>query len=588
MSSRAAARTPLPESQMGPAERLLDVVLSGSAHLWHNRPGLNVRGTWKAAKGAARSERGAIVKPGLFVPAAAALYGRLLEIYKLNADLMAHLASYALVETDWRDLKVACAALMLAQTRTGAPVHDDDGTVAFYDDDYRRIGEAMVLWYQRKSNRMLTPKAVLRIAELLETPEIAALNRAAGFGDPASKRAPLGRWPKAAAKWLAVREANAPMLTGLVRAGYKQTIKNLARKIGYKPASPAFFSILGWKQAQADDGRRELGLDNLDLVKAERFDGLSEAEICESIVSQRLRYKDAVGRLPPDIGLTPAIMVALLPTLSDRDLRQLTPTLEELGLLSAPEIRGRWEKAIEQATDQRGLNIAKNVRDKGIKEKLEESADHAARKAVAAASAEVDLRVMFLVDKSGSMQGAIEQSKEALVKILGGFPLERLHVAAFDTMGQVLKPKAASRLAVQHMLAPIKADGGTIHGAAVQALHRSGVRVPIEAKLVLIVVGDEGGESGEQLAAAFASLGYRVDAVALLLSVTPAGQRGSTVRDCAKAMRVPYSEVTVDQFDDPYHVTRVLRALLEAPVAAIAAAVSGLVDKVMATKLLEV
>src|SRR5262245_19347876 len=265
----AAARTPLPESQMGPAERLLDVVLGSSAHLWHNRPGLNVHGTWKPAKGAAKPERGTAVKPGLFVPAAVALYARLLEIQKLNADLMAHLASYALVEADWRDLKVACAALMVVETRSGAPVHDEDGSVAFYDDDLRQIGEAMVLWYQRKSNRMLTPKAVLRIAELLETPEIAALNRAAGFGDPAAKRAPLGRWPRAAAKWLAAREANAPMLSGLVRAGYKQTIKNLARKLGYKPSSPAFFSILGWRQSQADDGRRQIGLDNLELSKAE-------------------------------------------------------------------------------------------------------------------------------------------------------------------------------------------------------------------------------------------------------------------------------------------------------------------------------
>jgi VWA domain-containing protein len=585
----ATARTPLPESQMGPAERLLDVVLGSSAHLWHNRPGIEVAGQWKPApKGAAsgKPERGAVVKPGLHTSAAVALYTRLLEIHKLNADLMAHLASYALVETDWRDLKVACAALMLVQTRSGAPVHDDDGSVAFYDDDYRRIGEAMVLWYQRKSPRMLTPKAVLRIAELLETPQIAALNRAAGFGDPAAKRAPTGRWAKAAAKWLAMRETNRAMLEGLVKAGYKETIKNLARKIGYKPATPEFFGILGWKQSQAADGRRAVGLDNATIVKSERFDGLSEAEICEAIVTQRLRYKDAVGRLPSDIGLTPAIMVALLPTLSDRDLRQLTPTLEELGLMAVAEIRERWEKAITEATDQRGLNIAKNVRDEKLKEKLAESADNAAKKAVAAAAAEVDLRVMFLVDKSGSMQGAIESSKEALGKILAGFPLDKLHVAAFDTMGQILKPKAASRTAVQHMLAPIKADGGTIHGAAVQALHRDGMRVPTGAKLIVIVVGDEAGESGAQLAQTFRALGYNVDAIAFILS---GGSRGSTVRDCAKELRVPYSEVAVAQFDDPYHVTRVLRALLEAPVAAVTGvAMPGLVEKVMATKLLEV
>jgi hypothetical protein len=568
---------------MGPAERLLDVVLGGSAHLWHNRPGVDVRGTWQPAKGSKQGAGGKPVAPGLFVPAAVALYARLLEIHKLNPDLMAHLASYALVETDWRDLKVACAALMLVQARAGVPVHDDDGSVAFYDDDYRRIGEAMVLWYQKKSARMLTPKAVLRIAELLENPEIAALNRKAGFGDPAAKRAPLGRWTKAAAKWLALRETNRAMLEGLVRAGYKSTIKDLARKIGYKPQSPEFFGILGWKQSQAADGRRAIGLDNAMLAKSDRFDGLSEAEICETIVAQRLRYKDAVGRLPSDIGLTPAIMVALLPTLSDRDLRQLTPTLEELGLLVVPEIRTKWEAAIASSTDQRGLNIAKNVRDAKLKEQLADSADNAARKAVAAATTEADLRVMFLVDKSGSMQNAIESSKEALAKILAGFPLDKLHVAAFDTMGQVLKPKAATRLAVQHMLAPLRGEGGTIHGAAVQALYGDGMRVPPGAKLIVIVVGDAQGEQGAAFANVFRAFKYEVSAMAFL----QAGGTGATVRDCARELGVPYSEINVAQFDDPYHVPRVLRALLEAPVAA-GIVTPGLVDKVMATKLLEV
>ena len=40
----------------------------------------------------------------------------------------------------------------------------------------------------------MTPKSVLRVAELLETPEIAALNRKAGFADRASRKPPLGRW----------------------------------------------------------------------------------------------------------------------------------------------------------------------------------------------------------------------------------------------------------------------------------------------------------------------------------------------------------------------------------------------------------
>jgi hypothetical protein len=573
---------PLPETQMGPAERMLDLILHSSAHLWHNRPGVDVGGVWQPARRRSRTV-GVRVRPGLFVPAAVNLYSQLLEIHRLNATLMAHFASYALKETDWRDLKVACSALMLVQQRSGQPLHDDNGSVAFYDDDYRTIGEAMILHYERKSTRMMAPKSVLRVAELLETQEIADLNRAAGFGDPAAKKAPLGRWKRAATKWLAAREKNRPMLEGLVSAGYKETIKKIARKAGYKPESADFFAILGWKQKQAAGGHRTIGLDGLELQKRERFDGLSEAEICETIDTQRLSYKEVVGRLPKDVGLTPAIMVALLPSLSDRDLRMLTPTLEELGLMTEPEIRSRWEAAIQASTDQRALNIAKNVASKELREKLEEAADHAAKHAVAEVTSDIDVRVMFLIDKSGSMQGAIDQSKEALSRILAGFPLDKLHIASFDTMGTVLVPKASSRPAIQHLLGSISAAGGTMHSAAVQALYRAGVRIPAGAALVVIVVGDEAGEQGEVLAQAFRSCGYSVGAMALIVNVAAA--RGVTVQRSADVLGVPFSEVRIDQFDDPYQVPRVLKALLDAP-RMTGSRQSGLVERVMKTPLL--
>lgn len=586
----AFAKPLLPENQMGPAEKLLDTLLSSSAHLWHNRPGLELAGVWqpRPRAGVPRPKAAKEIKPGLHVAAAVRLYERLLEVYQLNQDLMAHFASYALSETDWRDLKVACAALMLVQNRSGQPIKDEDGSVAFLDDDFRRIGEAMVLFYEKKSTRMITPKALLRIAQLLETDEIARINRRAGFGDPASKKPPLGRWKGAARKWLEYRERNPRMLQGLVKAGFKETIKAIARKAGYKPASQAFFEVLGWKQKQSAKGHRTVGLDGtLTLSKQERFDGLSEAEICEAIVEQRLTWKDLVGRLPKEIGLTPAIMVAALPSLSDRDLRILTPTLEELGLMAEPSIRARWEQAIATSTDQRSLNIAKNVRSKELKEKLTEAADNAAKAAVVEATKDVDVRVMFLIDKSGSMQGAIEQSKEALSKILAGFPLDRLHVATFDTMGTVLKPRAASRTAIQHMLQGIRADGGTTHAAGVRALRNEGVEFPATSRLVVIVVGDEAGETGDQFARAFSECGYTVSAFALLVSVS--GGRGQTVRGCASFMQLPFSEVDVSHFDDPYQVPRVLKALLDAPVPTGAGpSRQAWVDRVMKTKLLEI
>ena len=576
----------LPEGQLGPAERLLDLVLNSSAHLWHNRPGLDVGGLWQPARKGKKKNtvRGATpLAPGLFVPAAVALYGKLVDIYLLNADLMAHFASYALQKTEWRDLKVACAALMLVQRSSGQPVKEASGEVAFYDDDLRAVGEAMLLHYEKKSTHMLTPKAIVRVAELLEVPAIAELNRIAGFADAASTKAALGRFPRAAEKWLRIREKNPRMLQGLVKAGYKETIKRLARKLGYKPESEAFFAILGWKQKQSSGGHRTLGLDGLELDKRERFDDLSEAEICESIVDHRLSYKEVVGKLPEDIGLTPAIMVALLPSLSDRDLRQLTPTLEDLGLMADPEVREKWEKAVESSTDQRALHIAKNVTSKAVREKLEEAADNAAKKAVEESGSADGLHVMFLIDKSGSMQGAIEQSKEALARILGGFPPDRVHIASFDTMGTVHKPKAANRTAVQHMLANVMAGGGTIHATAVRAIHQSGARIPEGDRLLVFVVGDEAGEAGADFARSFRDHGYRPGAFALLVNVSAV--RGTTVRDAARELRVGLSEITIEQFDDPYQVPRVLRTLLDTPVAA-GVRTSGWVEKVMATPLL--
>lgn len=578
----------LNEAQLGPAERLLSTLLNGDQHLWHNGLGIERAGKWvRAQKGAKASDPG-VIKPGLYVPAAVELYSNLLEIYRINPELSARFACYAIFETEWHDLKIACAALMLAQERSGRPVLGADGKVEFYDDDYRAVGQGMFLHHSKTKDRAMKPKSVLRVAELLELPEIAALNRRAGFGDPNGNGVPRSRWKLAAQRWLEVRETNVPIFDGLLKHGYKGTVMSIARKCRYKPQSQSFYEKLGWRQKQADGAHRTVGMGELKLAKRESFEGLSEADICQRIVEGKLSYKEVVGRLPKGVGLTPAVMVACLPSLSDKDLRILTPTLEDLGLLKDAEVKARWDKAIERSTDQRGLNILKNVRSQELKTKLEDAADNAAKKAVAKASEDVDLRLMFLIDKSGSMAQTLERSKEALTRILAGFPPDKVHIATFDTMGTVLKPKAPTRAGVQDMLRGINGGGGTLHYAAVRAIFHSGVRFPKEAHLVVIVAGDEGGETGEDLAATFGICDYKVAAMGHI--VEPAN-RGRTIRDCAKKLGVPYSEIDVSKFDDPYHVPRALQALLEAPLLQGSVAEKrvervSLVEKVMKTPLL--
>lgn len=57
------------------------------------------------------------------------------------------------------------------------------------------------------------------------------------------------------------------------------------------------------------------------------------------------------------------------------------------------------------------------------------------------------------------------------------------------------------------------------------------------------------------------------------------------MRECARELRIPFSEVQIEQFDDPYQVPRVLRALLDAPRLS-GGLTSGLVERVMNTPLL--
>ncbi len=72
--------------------------------------------------------------------------------------------------------------------------------------------------------------------------------------------------------------------------------------------------------------------------------------------------------------------------------------------------------------------------------------------------------------------------------------------------------------------------------------------------------------------------------MAIIVSV--ASGRGKSVSGCAATLKVPFAEVQVEDFNDPYQVTRVLKTLLEAPIPKGGASQSGWVEKVMKTPIL--
>lgn len=489
---------------------------------------------------------------GLFPEVCAWMYKQIAEVWKLDNEFSARWASFAYGQ-EHRDLKVILAAFMLVQSRKGDPVVDA-GKIAFYDDDYRDVGEAMLL-LTKKDGKDFNPKLLLRVRDVLTLPQVAEINRQLGFGK--SLRSPfLGRWTKAVEKWLWYREENFKMLEGLVKAGFRSTVMQLARAVGYKPISEKFFEILRWKQAQAKDGRRTLAI-GTEVKAAESWEKLSERKICEKIVKEKPNFKRVVGLLPAKIGITRAIMAASIEagSLSDKDLIIYTPTIEELGLLQVQDIRERWEKAVKNAEDTRAANIASRVKSKNTKEKLQEAADTALKKAVETELR--GLRVYVFVDISGSMQIAIETAKSYIAKFLQGFPLEQLHVAVFNTAGRIVEIKHASAAGVQNAFRGITAGGGTAYGSGIRALQH--LKPKAGEDTIFIFIGDE--EQNTCFNDIVSNSGLNPLAFGLIKVGGQTGL-GASVRETARRLNVPCFLIDEKVFADVYAIPRTLRNLI--------------------------
>ena len=606
---------------LGAAERIIQAVTTYADHLFHGRPGIvtvdrasavgvkwspvthKVEGTEtvvyrqdkvgsrtnrvrigvRAADGTVRNGNtvvGSYREAGVFPEVATWMYRQVADVYALDNEFAARWASYAFAQ-EHRDLKVILAAFMLVQARKGDPVRDA-GQVIFHDEDYRDVGEAMLL-LQRKDGRDFNAKMLTRVWDVLHVQGVADINRQLGFTSSAKNPA-IGRLTKAIEKWLRHREQNPRLLEGLVKAGFRTTVMGLAQRVHYKPLTQDFFKILRWKQKQAEDGRRTIAI-GLDVAPADSWEGLSEAQVCERIVGTKPNWKRIVGMLPSSVGITRAILCAAVEagSLSNQDLIILTPTLEDLGLTKVSPVKEAWEKAIAQAENQRAANIALRVRSQDTKEKLAQAVDNANAKAMAEVTR--GLRLYLLVDISGSMTNAIAEAKTFITKMLGGFPLDKLHVATFNTTGRVVKINHASQAGVNHAFQGITANGGTSHGSGIRALAE--FKPAPEEDALIFVVGDEG-ETGTFDREIQAS---GINPVGMGLLKVSGHDRDRIVRETANRLGIPCMTLDTKMFEDQaYSITRIFRNLLASTPVGITSNVpkarSSLVETILKTDLL--
>jgi hypothetical protein len=595
---------------LGHAERVIQILLNCQDHMVHSRRGIIVPDP-HAPQGArwymvtSKKENGAVViykkekngkgpkltkmgtlgednlvregvrvvgryqKSGIMSEMAAWMYRNVAEVWKLDNEFAARWASYAYPQ-EHKDLKAVLTAFMLCQSRVGAPTYEEyveNGQVkkriAFCDDDYRQIGEAMLL-LKRNDGRGMDAKYFLRVYHILREPLVAQINRELGFGI-STRRPTLGRWEKVAHKWLKHLEDNPNLLRAEIKKGFRRTLMQIAQKSRYKPESVKFFETLRWPQKNAPDGRRSMAIGTA-VAAAETWEDLSEKQICEKILKTRPSYKRITSLVPVSIGLTRAIVAAAVEagSFSNKDLINASETLEELGLLEVQTVKEKWLKATSEAENMRAANIATRVKSKETREILEKAADTALQKTLAEVMK--DVRIYFMIDRSGSMEGSIEKSKLVLARLLQGFPMKKLHVSQFNSTGQEVRIAHASAAGVENALRGIRASGGTDYGAGVRAL-RDYKPLPNE-DAVFFFCGDEEAATFDR---AVRECGFNPVAFGLIKVWSGDSERARQVADLHRCVRqtavllgIPCFQVDLETFADPYAIPRTIRNLIAA------------------------
>jgi hypothetical protein len=205
----------------------------------------------------------------------------------------------------------------------------------------------------------------------------------------------------------------------------------------------------------------------------------------------------------------------------------------------------------------RAANIATRVKSKAVKDKLVEAAEGAAKKAVEEVMK--GMRVYVFVDRSGSMQEAINAAIRMLTKLLPAFPADKVHVSYFNTVGNEVAFKSRTAAGVGQAFRGITGSGGTDYGAGVRALQHH--KPAADEDVLCIFVGDQ---EAPTFANAVRDSGLRPMAFGLMY--TPG--TGGGVHDCvvrtAAELGLPCFNIAEDTFNDTYAIPRTIRALVAA------------------------
>ncbi|BCL38267.1 vWA domain-containing protein [Nostoc sp. MS1] len=216
------------------------------------------------------------------------------------------------------------------------------------------------------------------------------------------------------------------------------------------------------------------------LAKAE-----SAVKQARLIVEYKIPYTIAIGVIKQ---LTPVVLVALINSMTPQEVINNLKSLQTRGAMDNPEVKKLIDAKLEEAS--------KSGRVAAFKAQI--AADNADFDADTVARLEkvtneqvkrrgtISRPTALLVDKSGSMESAIEIGKR-LAALISGITQAELYVYAFDTIPYPVTANGRELTDWQRAFQHIKAGSSTSIGCALEAMRRKKQVVD-----QIILVTDEG------------------------------------------------------------------------------------------------
>lgn len=457
---------------------------------------------------------------------------------------LAHLTSYVATKTDDKDLKVLTALASTLSDADGTPIEPGSN---FLKPNWREVGQAAFL--------RLDPKLALRVLRLS--------GMKFKWGDKPEASHQSLRLKRAARAYLKYREANTQLLEGAVKAGFTNTIVSMYRSVHMAPSAKAA-SILRWKQKPGYPGfAADIG------ASIYSFDGMSDVEIANHIISARLSPLTALGSLRSKV--TPPIASALLEVSSPNQAVILTELFEKEGLFAHKEITTAYQAKVSTAS----------ALDRVDNKKPNSSAVHDILTTAKAEKRKDDVKaagfcgkVFLHIDISSSMHGAIEFVKRygSVIAECIPDPVHNFRWGVFNNYGAVLQqPTKFTADEFRAILYGIRPQGMTNCMALWQTSREWGADIDI-------FITDQGHNQGPvaHYVNSTRQAGMRDPSKVVIYHVDSNEPR--TLSDGFKAVGIDVSEVKASGLVESALVTQSFLAAIKGATA--------LVDEIMATPLL--